>query len=130
MTPEQRLDRVERILTLFVNAGRRARTQSREQDERISIIIKTHQETEEIMKGLALSQARFNQEMAKLDESQRLAEQAHRREMAKLEESQRIAEQTLRHEMAELAKSQKLTDEALRAYLKSQRKGQNGDSSN
>jgi hypothetical protein len=54
MTPEQRLERVERILTLFVNAGRRVRTQAREQDERISIIIKTQLETEEIMKGLAL----------------------------------------------------------------------------
>ena len=58
------------------------------------MVIKTQLETEEIMKGLALGQARIN------------------------------------YEMAELAKSQKLTDEALRAYLNSQRKGENGDSSN
>ena len=94
MTPEQRLDRVERILTLFVRAGRRARNQSREQDERISIIIKTQQETEEIMKGLALGQARVNREMA------------------------------------ELRREQRLTFQALRAFINSQRKGQNGESSN
>ena len=78
MTPEQRLDRAERMLMLFVSAGRRARKQSREQDERISIIIKTQMETEEIMKGLALGQARINQEMAELAKSQRLTDQALR----------------------------------------------------
>ena len=78
MTPEQRLDRIERILTLFVNAGRRARKQSREQDERISIIIKTQMETEEIMKGLALGQARVEYEMAEVRREQRLTFQALR----------------------------------------------------
>ena len=78
MTPEQRLDRVERILTLFVNAGRRARRQSREQDERISIIIKTQMETEEIMKGLALGQARVDYEMAELAKSQKLTDEVLR----------------------------------------------------
>lgn len=78
MTPEQRLDRAERMLMLFVKAGRRARKQSREQDEKISIIIKTQMETEEIMKGMALGQARINQEMAELARSQRLTDQALR----------------------------------------------------
>ena len=78
MTPDQRLDRAERMLILFVKPGRRARRVAREQDERISIIIKTQLETEEIMKGLALSQARFDQEMAKLAESQRHTDEALR----------------------------------------------------
>ncbi|HKY42045.1 MAG TPA: hypothetical protein VJM50_03060 [Pyrinomonadaceae bacterium] len=78
MTPEQRLDRVERILTLFVNEGRRRRKQLREQDERISIIIKTQMETEEIMKGLALTQAKAAYEMAELRKEQRLTFQALR----------------------------------------------------
>ena len=55
MTPEQRLDRVERILVLFVTAGRRVRgeyrQQSYEQDEKINMLIQTQMETEEIMKG-------------------------------------------------------------------------------
>jgi hypothetical protein len=78
MTPEQRLDRAERMLLLFVRAGRRSRKVSREQDQRISIIIKTQMETEEIIKGLALGQARINQEMAELAKSQRLTDQALR----------------------------------------------------
>ena len=39
MTPEQKLDRLERIAKLFVKAGQRARRQGREQDERINILI-------------------------------------------------------------------------------------------
>jgi hypothetical protein len=78
MTPDQRLDRAERMLMLFVRAGRRERRQSREQDERISIIIKTQVETEEIMKGLALSQARADKEIADLRREQKLTQQALR----------------------------------------------------
>jgi hypothetical protein len=108
MTPEQRLDRVERILTLFVREGRRARTRSREQDERINILIKSHLETEEIMKGLAVGQARLNYAMAELADSQ-----------------ERLSE-----EMAKLAKSQTRTEEVLRSHMNSPHKGHNGDSSN
>lgn len=39
MTPENRLDRLERIVKLFVKAGLRARLQGREQDERIDLVI-------------------------------------------------------------------------------------------
>ena len=91
MTPEQRLDRVEYILVRLAKSGREARTEFR---QKINILIKARLETEEIVKGLAVGQARINQEMA------------------------------------ELAKSQRLTDQTLRAYIKSQRKGQNGDPTN
>jgi hypothetical protein len=65
-------------LTLFVRAGRRTRKEVREQDERISIIIKTHQETEEILKGLALSQLRAEKEMANLRRERKLTDRALR----------------------------------------------------
>jgi len=39
MTTEQRLDRLERIATLFVKAGLRARANAREQDQKINILI-------------------------------------------------------------------------------------------
>ena len=39
MTTDQRLDRIERILTLFFNAGRRKRKKVREVDEKIAILI-------------------------------------------------------------------------------------------
>jgi len=39
LTPEQRLNRLERIVKLFVKAGLRAREQGREQTERIQMLI-------------------------------------------------------------------------------------------
>ena len=104
MTPEQRLDRVERILTLFVNAGRRVRGeyrhQSREHDEKINILIQTQMDTEEIMKRLAVSQAETEATMKRLAASQ-----------------------------AELSESQKLTDQALRRFIDGLHEGRNGKSS-
>ena len=103
MTPEQRLDRVERILVLFVTAGRRIRgeyrQQSYEQDEKINMLIQTQMETEEIMKGLAASRAETEEIMKRLAVSQ-----------------------------TELAESQKRTDKALRAFINSHRKRENGQS--
>jgi hypothetical protein len=109
MTPEQRLDRAERILKLMIKAGGRARREWREKvnilidvqirdaeewrarsrahDEKINILIDSQMETSEAVKGLATGQA-------------------------------------------ELAKSQKLTDQALRGFIDSLRKGGNGNSSN
>ena len=75
MTPEQRLDRLERILGLFARSGRRVRgewrQQAREQNEKINILIQTQLETEEIMKRLAVSQT-------ELAESQKLTDKALR----------------------------------------------------
>src|SRR6266850_3150167 len=56
MTPEGRLDRIERIAKLFVNAGRRARRNLREQDEKINILINLHIQNEEMF---AKNEARF-----------------------------------------------------------------------
>ena len=39
MTPEQRFDRLERIVKLMIRAGFRARNQIREQGEKINMII-------------------------------------------------------------------------------------------
>jgi len=58
MTPEQRLDRLERIAGLMVRAGLRARRHSREQDEKINMIIDAQ------MKG----DERFNAQMRDRDE--------------------------------------------------------------
>lgn len=55
MTPEQRIARAERMLTMFVRAGRRYRTvfraQHREMNEKINILINTQIETSELLKG-------------------------------------------------------------------------------
>ena len=47
MTPEQRLDRLERIAKLMVKAGLRARRHSREQDEKLDILIDAQIQSEE-----------------------------------------------------------------------------------
>jgi hypothetical protein len=47
MTPEQRFDRLERIVKLMVKAGLRARSQMREQGERINMIIDYQVQNEE-----------------------------------------------------------------------------------
>lgn len=63
MTPEQRLDRLERIAGLMVRAGVRARRREREQDEKIDIIIDAQVKNEE---RFAQNEERF----AKLAEAQ------------------------------------------------------------
>jgi len=61
MTPEQRFDRMERIVKLMIKAGLRARRQTREHDQKIGIIID--------------AQIRNEERFAKLTESQRHTDQ-------------------------------------------------------
>ena len=56
MTPEERLDRVERMLGFFVREGRRWRVRSREQDEKINMLIQSQMETAEQINQLTASQ--------------------------------------------------------------------------
>lgn len=115
MTPEQRLDRIERILGLFIGAGRRARGQwrerSREQDEKINILIDTQLRDDAAWR--AKSEA-INEQIKAVAVAQ-----------AELAISQKLTERAL----VELSESQKLTDKALRAYINSRRQRENGDSS-
>jgi len=66
MTPEQRLNRVERILGLFVEEGRRWRVRSREQYEKINMLIQTQMETSEQINRFSVIHER---EMADLRKS-------------------------------------------------------------
>ena len=63
MTPEQRLDRLERIAKLFVRAGVRARRDMGRLDEKINIIIDAQIKNEERF-------ARNEERFAQLAESQ------------------------------------------------------------
>jgi hypothetical protein len=82
MTPEQRLDRTERILKLMIKGGERARREwrekvnilidaqtrdaeewrarSRAQDEKINILIHSQMEASEAVRGLATGQAELS----------------------------------------------------------------------
>ncbi len=75
MTPEQRLDRVERILGLFAREGRRWRVQKREQDEKLNILIQFQMETTERINKMVV---------------------AHEKDFAELRRSQELTQQTLR----------------------------------
>lgn len=83
MTPEQRLDRLERILGLFARSGRRVRgewrQQAREQNEKINILIQTQLETEDIMKRLAVSQAELAESQKLTDKALRAFIKSHRK---------------------------------------------------
>ncbi len=92
MTPEQRLDRVERILVLFVNTGRRARQKSREQDDKINILIQSQMETTEQINKLAATNA--------------AARLTHDKEMAELRREQKLTQQALRTFINSLRKGQ------------------------
>ena len=61
MTDEQRLDRLERIVKLMIKAGLRARQQSREQNEKINILIDSQIKTDE---RLAASAAKTDERFA------------------------------------------------------------------
>ena len=91
MTPEQRLDRVERVLARLAKLGREARQEFR---EKINILIDSQIKNEERFEAV-------NEQIKALAIAQ-----------------------------VELTKSQKLTDRALRAFINSQRKRDNGNSSN
>ena len=108
MTPEQRLDRVERILGTLATSGRKARSEFR---EKINILI----------------DAQISNEAAWRAESNVINEQikAVAIAQAELTKSQKLTDRAL----AELAKSQKQTDQALRAFINSHRKPENGNSS-
>ena len=47
MTPEQRLDRLERIAKLFIKAGLRARRNMRDLDEKTEMLVSFHIQNEE-----------------------------------------------------------------------------------
>ncbi len=57
MTPEERLDRLERIARLMVRAGLRARRQMRERAEKIDILIDSQIKNEDRFTTLAQSQS-------------------------------------------------------------------------
>jgi hypothetical protein len=118
MSTEQRLKRVERVLVLFANEGRRWRVLRREQDEKINILIQCQIETTEQIN-------KTNKQLEKTDDQLKKTDDQIKKFTAKVAASHAIHEK----EMAELRRSQKLTDKALRAFIDSMRKARNGNSS-
>ncbi len=70
MTPEQKFDRLERIVKLMVKAGLRARSQMREQGDRINMIIEYQMQNEERFGRNEERFERNEERFAKLAEAQ------------------------------------------------------------
>ena len=64
MTSEQRVDRLERIAKLFVRAGLRERSNRRELDEKINIIVNAQTDKEERFAKLSSEITRSHNELA------------------------------------------------------------------
>ena len=112
MTPEQRLDRLERIAKLFVKAGLRARHDGREQDKKIDHLISLQIANEEKFARNEEKFARHEEKFANQD--------------------QRMADLMTLHNQNEgrfvrLAESQAATDRAMRELIELIR-GRNGNS--
>ena len=82
MTPDQRLDRLERVAKMLVTSGRKARSEwrieSRAQAEKINILINTQMETTEQIKGLGEQIRGLAVAQAELTKSQKLTDRALR----------------------------------------------------
>jgi len=102
MTPEQRLDRAERILVKMITSVRRTRSEWR-------------------YKINSLIDAQIRHEAHWRDQSDAINEQL--KEIA-------TAQARNERQLDKLTKSHELTEKALRAFINSLRKGQNGKSSN
>ncbi len=107
MTPEQRLDRAERILITMIKSGRRTRSEWRYK-----------------INSLIDAQIRHEEESRK--RSAKIDEQL--REVAAAQAQHQKAMELQRESIAELKESQKLTDKALRTFIESLHKGRNGNS--
>jgi len=123
MTPEQRFERIERVLGYFVREGRRWRVRSREQDEKINILIHTQMETSE---QIARNSERVSEQISKMSERVDRTSEHIEKLAADVAANHAIHNK----EMADLRKSQELTDKALRAFIDdSLRKRRSDDSS-
>ena len=67
MTPEEKLDRLERIARLMVRAGLRARREMRQQDDKITIMIDAQIKNEDRFAELAESQKQLAESQKNTD---------------------------------------------------------------
>jgi hypothetical protein len=114
MTPEQRLDRLERIAKLFVKAGLRARREGREQDKKLDHLISLQIHNEE---KFAQHEAKFAQHQEKF------ANQTEKIDI--------LIDLQIQNEerFGKLAESQANTDRRLDSLIDIIRQGRNGNSS-
>jgi hypothetical protein len=116
MTPEGRVERLERLAKLFARAGRRARVDLRQQDEKINILINLHIQNEELFARNEERFAKNEERFAKNEE--RFAKQDENIQ-ALLEFQKQNEERFARTDgkFVELAESQTNTDRRLNSLI-------------
>lgn len=92
MTPEGRIERLERIAKLFARAGRRARGDLRSQDEKINVLIDLHMRNEDLF---AKNEERFKKNEERFRENEERFRQNEER-FAKNEERFARHDETIR----------------------------------
>ena len=120
MSPEARLDRLERIAKLFVRAGVRYRRDLLELGDKLNIIVNAQMESSErFARNEALFQLRSEEYEKRFNRNE---ERFNRNE----ERLTKLAKHT-DQKFAELAASQARTDRALGELIEIVRKGRNGN---
>lgn len=111
MTPEARLDRLERIAKLFVRAGVRYRRDLRDLGDKLNIMVNMQMKNDE---RFARNQERFAR---------------HEERFVRVEERLAKLSKKTDQRFVELAKAQSLTDRKFTELMDILRKDRNGDSS-
>jgi hypothetical protein len=132
MTPEARLDRLERIATLFVRAGLRYRRDLRELGEKINIMVNTQMQNDE---RFARNEERFTRSEERFTRSEERFTRSeerfvkHEERFVRVEERlAKLSEKTDRR-FVELAKAQAVSDRKFTELMDILRKDRNGNSS-
>ena len=127
MTPEDRLDRIERIAKLFVKAGRRARRNMWEQDEKINILINLHIQNEEMFAKNETRFAKHDENIKILIEFQKQNEERFRQNEERFRRNEERFART-DERFVDLAESQADSDRRLNSLIEIIRDGRNGAS--
>jgi hypothetical protein len=117
MTPEHRLDRLERILLLVVRAGARERKETR---EKINALIDAHMRTEATLERFEARsddfEAHTQEFLFRLEEAQLHTEEALAR-LARGQDRLKAAQMRTEESMTRLAQAQASTDERLNSFI-------------
>jgi DNA repair exonuclease SbcCD ATPase subunit len=120
MNHEQRLDRLERILKLFVRAGVRYRRDMRELGDKLNIVVNSQIKNEDRFKQ---NEAAFQSRSAEYEKRFNKNEERFNRNEEKLAKLSQKTDQ----KFAELAESQARTDRSLAELIKIVTRGRNGN---
>jgi hypothetical protein len=123
MTPEARLNRLERITKLIVRAGVRYRRDLRELGDKLNIIINTQIQSEAIFQSRS---AKYEKRFKRTEERLTKLSEKTDRKFVELAVSQADTDRRIK----ELTQSQAQTDRSVKDLIKDLRRDRNGKTAN